>query len=349
MAESGCLRDMAVQNLQVTGTLESDNIISKLVTSTEIAGDLSTTFVNVTKSSVAAGIINYKVTVSLTGLHTSNADNDIVGLEGAASTVVNLPTSFTLISGSARCAVAEGSANVFNIVMSSTDNLAEDAEVTSGTFVSVLEDINANLVSTTFTSFKTVPSSSSVRYLYLTNSGVGNENANLDGGSIVINLTGYDNTNAIPSAIPLPSLNSYSRPVIKITETGLLNASQSGSLLLVGPSAVGLAADTIVTLPAVAAGLQFEFLYVGGAGDAEDLQISTGSDANFFIGSVGLIDTDAPAALAPAYGNNTTNSRVNLLTPAAGTRVGCVCDGTNWFLYGVLYSATNAPATFANQ
>jgi hypothetical protein len=349
MAESGCLRDMAVQNLQVTGTLESDNIISKLVTSTEIAGDLSTTFVNVTKSSVAAGIINYQVTVSLAGLHTNNVDNDIVGVEGAASTVVNLPTSFTLISGSARCAVVEGSTNVFNIVMSSTDNLAEDAVVTTGTFVSVLEDVDANSASSTFTSFKTVPSSSSVRYLYLTNSGTGNENADLDAGSIVINLTGYDNTNTIPSAIPLPSLNSYSRPVIKITASCSLNVSQSGSLLLVGPAAAGLGADTVVTLPTAAAGLQFDFLYVGGAADAQDLQINTGSDTNFFIGGLNFLDIsdDTENEPVPVYGDNSSNSKVNIITPGAGTRVECVCDGTNWFLSGVSISASTP--TFADQ
>lgn len=349
MAEVGCLKDGNFQNLEVNGTFKANNVISKLETTTEIAGDLTTTNVNVTKSFVAPGVINYQVTVSLAGLHTSNADNDIVGIEGAASTVVNLPTSFTMVSGSARCAVAEGSANVFNLVMSSTDNLAEDAVVTTGTFVTVLEDLDANSASTTFTAFKTVPSSSALRFLYLTNSGTGNENDDCDAGSIIINLTGYDNTNIIPSAIPLPTLNAYSRPVIKVTATASLNASQSGSLFLVGPAAAGLAADTVLTLPTAANGLNFEFLYVGGAADAQDLQINTGADANFFIGGLAFLDTtdDTENEPVPTFGDNNSNSKVNIITPSSGTRVGCVCDGTNWFLYGTVVSASTP--TYADQ
>ena len=106
-----------------------------------------------------------------------------------------------------------------------------------------------------------------------------------------------------------------------------------------------LTADIVISLPAVAAGLEYEFVYAGVAADAQDIQLDTGSDTNYFLGGVLHVD-DAPAADAVA-GDGNSNSKINILTPEPGTRVRVLCDGTNWILVGTVVSA-NAP-TFADQ
>ncbi len=134
------------------------------------------------------------------------------------------------------------------------------------------------------------------------------------------------------------------------TATVALTAAQSGRTIIVGPLAAGLAADTIFTLPTAADGLFYRFVYVGGAADAQDFQVNTDSDTNFYIGGVAQSDPDNGGDdMVVYYPNLSSNSRVNLLTPNAGTWVEVYCDGTNWFLAGTLVSATDTGVTFANN
>ncbi len=136
----------------------------------------------------------------------------------------------------------------------------------------------------------------------------------------------------------------------KVTATGDITAAMSGRPILVGPAAAGLAGDAILTLPTAADGLHYRFVYAGNAADAQDFQINTGSDTNFFIGGVVQHDTDDGGDDTAVYHpNGSSNSRVNLLTPDAGTVVECWCDGTNWFLSGKLVSTTDTGVTFADQ
>ena len=135
----------------------------------------------------------------------------------------------------------------------------------------------------------------------------------------------------------------------KATVTTSLDAASSGKTVIIGPAAAGLAGDIIITLPAAADGLFFRFVYVGGAADAQDFQISTGSDTNFFIGGTIQHDIGATNDNIATHPNLSSNSRVNILTPDAGTYFECFCDGTNWFYSGYVNSATNAAVTFADQ
>lgn len=135
---------------------------------------------------------------------------------------------------------------------------------------------------------------------------------------------------------------------VKVTATCSLPAKDSGKVHLVGPLVAGLAADTIITLPSAEPGLMFRFVYVGGAADAQDFQISTGSDTNFYIG--GLFQHDIGGEDGAVYHPDLgSNSRANFLTPDGGTWVEVYCDGTNWFINGWLNSATNTGITFADQ
>ena len=47
--------------------------------------------------------------------------------------------------------------------------------------------------------------------------------------------------------------------------------------------------------------------------------------------------------------NNTSNSKVSVLTPEAGTMVKFVCDGQKWYINGHVVSATNTAIVFADQ
>ena len=142
-----------------------------------------------------------------------------------------------------------------------------------------------------------------------------------------------------------PALNGF----VKITVTAAILAANSGVPHIVGPLAAGLAGDVILTLPTAADGLYYKFIYVGGAADAQDFQINTGSDTNFFIGGTIQHDIGATADNIATHPNLSSNSRVNILTPDAGTYFECFCDGTNWFYTGYVNSTTNAGVTFADQ
>jgi len=106
-----------------------------------------------------------------------------------------------------------------------------------------------------------------------------------------------------------------------------------------------------LTLPTPKAGLWFEFVYAGVAADAQNFIIAAGSDTYFAVGGVVHLDSDADAAgdeVVAVYPNGSTNSKLTVTTPGAGTRVRVEsANGTNWTFSGQVVSAT-APA-FANN
>ena len=106
-----------------------------------------------------------------------------------------------------------------------------------------------------------------------------------------------------------------------------------------------------ITLPTPKAGLWFEFVYAGVAADAQNFIIAAGSDTYFAVGGVVHHDSDADAVgddVVAVYPNGSTNSKLTVTTPGAGTRVRVEsANGTNWTFSGQVVSAT-APA-FANN
>lgn len=111
-----------------------------------------------------------------------------------------------------------------------------------------------------------------------------------------------------------------------------------------------LSQDITISLPAEAAGLDFEFIYAGVAADASDWAIDSGSNTNFFLGGVVHLDADAGSGgdeVVPVAPDGNSNSILNVLVPDVGTSVRLICDGTNWIVNGRVVGAT-AP-TFADQ
>ena len=109
-----------------------------------------------------------------------------------------------------------------------------------------------------------------------------------------------------------------------------------------------LTADFTITLPAEEVGLTYEFWYSGTAADAQDWLFDTGSDTNYFVGGAHHADTDGELS-AVVDSNNSSNSKMGVLTPECGTFVKFVCDGLKWYVNGNVISATNTAITFADQ
>lgn len=103
-------------------------------------------------------------------------------------------------------------------------------------------------------------------------------------------------------------------------------------------------ASCTLSLPAVSAGLEYEFYGKGVAADAESWIFKSASATNYFLGGVGFVDTDDPAdTVVAVYSNGSSNDFLTVAAPGAGTRIKLICDGTNWIANGVVVGAT-APA-----
>lgn len=95
-----------------------------------------------------------------------------------------------------------------------------------------------------------------------------------------------------------------------------------------------------ITLPPPKKGLSYPFIYGGAAADAQNAVITTGSDTNYYVGSVMHGNTTADAAVAAVYSDGNSNSKLTMVTPGGGTRVDVVSNGTLWYLNGRVVSAT---------
>ena len=100
-----------------------------------------------------------------------------------------------------------------------------------------------------------------------------------------------------------------------------------------------------LTLPSPTAGVWFKFVYGGAAEEAENLIIDTGADANFFIGGIAHLDSDADNV--SVYSNGSSNS-VLTLTDFGIFEINVLAkDSTNWIIWGYQQGA-DAPA-FTDQ
>jgi hypothetical protein len=104
-------------------------------------------------------------------------------------------------------------------------------------------------------------------------------------------------------------------------------------------------------LPAEAAGLDFEFVYAGGALDAHGIILNSESDTNYFTGGVLFTDMDAGAGAdesVAVYPDGNSNSKLTATSVGAGTRIRARCiDGTHWQVLGQVCG--NTAPTYADQ
>jgi hypothetical protein len=142
---------------------------------------------------------------------------------------------------------------------------------------------------------------------------------------------------------------AFEPAVVVVTDTNAYTvlAANSGKIHFMPD----LTADSTFTLPDAAAGLQYEFVYMGGAGDAHDWLIDTGADANYFVGGLCQLDADtASSVIQQIYSDGDSNSKLTVYTPEAGTSVRIWCqDGTTWYVSGIVASDTDTGVAFADQ
>lgn len=127
----------------------------------------------------------------------------------------------------------------------------------------------------------------------------------------------------------------------------LTSATHSGRTIIVPDGGQ----DNTYSLPTtLVAGMSFRFVYGGGAADVTDFILDTGANANFFVGGVTHLDTDAGSAadeVVPVYSDGNSNSKFQVNVPGGCDVTVVATDTTNWQIFGTVVSAT-AP-TFADQ
>ena len=166
-------------------------------------------------------------------------------------------------------------------------------------------------------------------------------------GELAINIEATEVAKFDGKAGNLTLIGSLTQPTVVVADTNAYTvlAADAGKTLFIPD----LTADITITMPAEAADQHYKFVYMGGAADAQDWIIDTGADANYFVGGVTCLDPDDGDVL-PVYSDGNSNSKMGLLTPAAGTVVEAWCeDGTTWYVSGTAITATDTGITFADQ
>lgn len=120
-------------------------------------------------------------------------------------------------------------------------------------------------------------------------------------------------------------------------DTHVLLTTDSGKTHVI-PNVTG---DIAITLPTPAAGLEYPIVFGGTAAEGDNWVITATSD---FIGGLTQVDTDGSAAAVAADGSSKNTCTV--IDPLAGTNINMISDGTNWFISGMVCSAT--PPTFTD-
>jgi len=150
------------------------------------------------------------------------------------------------------------------------------------------------------------------------------------------------------AAKPVAITNAFEPDIVLVPDGAAYDvlANNSGQIHIIQ----GQTADITLDLPAEADGLNYRFVYVGGAADAQDWLIDTENNTNFFYGGIVQHDPDdAGDDTEVYYSDGDSNSIIGVLTPECGTEISIWCDGTNWYLTGTVISATDAGVTFADQ
>ena len=125
--------------------------------------------------------------------------------------------------------------------------------------------------------------------------------------------------------------NSYQSTGTGTTYTVL--AANSGKIHIM----TAISGSQTMTLPTAADGLNYRFVYMGGAEEAQNFVIKSPSATNYFRGGVMFSDIDGDT-VATVYSDGNSNDNFTMVTPGAGTDVNVLCDGTVWYIWGVVCS-----------
>ena len=149
-------------------------------------------------------------------------------------------------------------------------------------------------------------------------------------------------TGAITTEFSLDGSGLQVTPITLGDENTTLTATANAGRINVVPAITG---NRTLTLPSPTAGIWFRFIYGGAAEEAENLIIDTGADANFFIG--GVVHLDSNADNVSVYANGSSNSTLTLTDFGLFEINVLAKDSTNWIIWGYQQGA-DAPA-FTDQ
>ena len=149
-----------------------------------------------------------------------------------------------------------------------------------------------------------------------------------------LTITNNSEPMTVSGALGLTS-STIADAVVADTASVTLTAATSGKIHPIGD----LSQNTTIDLPAEADGLNFEFWYVGAATETHDHIIDAEANANFYIGGVQFIDSD-DNTITEVYSDGNSNSKLTLNNLEAGSYIKITCDGTNWYITGIIYSDT---------
>ena len=136
-------------------------------------------------------------------------------------------------------------------------------------------------------------------------------------------------TGAFTTEFSLDGSGLQVTPITLGDENTTLTATANAGRTNVVPAITG---NRTLTLPSPTAGIWFKFIYGGAAEEAENLIIDTGADANFFIG--GVIHLDSNADNVSVYADGNSNS-VLTLTDFGLFEINILAkDSTNWIIWG---------------
>lgn len=149
-----------------------------------------------------------------------------------------------------------------------------------------------------------------------------------------LTITNSSEPMTVSGALGLAS-STIADAVVADTASVTLTAATSGKIHPIGD----LSQNTTIDLPAEADGINFEFWYVGAATETHDHIIDAEANANFYIGGVQFIDSD-DNTITEVYSDGNSNSKITLNNLEAGSYIKITCDGTNWYITGIIYSDT---------
>lgn len=140
----------------------------------------------------------------------------------------------------------------------------------------------------------------------------------------------------------VPTFSGMNIGVVVVTDAASYTvlAANTGKVHVI----TDLSQNTVIDLPAEAAGLFYRFIYSGGAAEAHDHVIDSESNTNFFIGGVSFLDLDAGSGADEVhlgiYSDGNSNSKITINNMATGTNIDFYCDGTNWYITGSIVADT---------
>ena len=111
-----------------------------------------------------------------------------------------------------------------------------------------------------------------------------------------------------------------------------LTAADSGKLICVDLVAPG--ANTTLTLPSAQVGLTYRIIVIKDDDGSDDLIIATAATSSLFKG--GLIHADTNADNVSVQADASDDDLLTLVDATVGTDVTLVCDGTHWYVTGLV-------------